>query len=90
MKTSLIDLPDWDPAVLQGLGVAISRVEADSRRVFPGDVFLACRGEYSDGRDFIAAAWTASADASIGWPAVKVAEVEAGTADPWIAMVGED
>ncbi|KMJ54415.1 UDP-N-acetylmuramoylalanyl-D-glutamate--2,6-diaminopimelate ligase [Vogesella sp. EB] len=56
MKTSLIDLPDWDPAVLQGLGVAISRVEADSRRVFPGDVFLACRGEYSDGRDFIAAA----------------------------------
>ena len=41
-------------------------------------------------RDFIAAAWTASADASIGWPAVKVAEVEAGTADPWLALVGED
>ncbi|MDO9609554.1 MAG: S1/P1 Nuclease [Brevundimonas sp.] len=41
-------------------------------------------------RDFIAAAWIASADASIGWPAVKVAEVEAGTTDPWIAMVGED
>lgn len=41
-------------------------------------------------RDFIATAWTASGSASIGWPAVKVAEVEAGTVDPWIAMVGED
>ncbi|TAJ35541.1 MAG: S1/P1 Nuclease, partial [Brevundimonas sp.] len=41
-------------------------------------------------RDFIASAWTASGSASIGWPAVKVAEVEAGTVDPWIAMVGED
>ena len=44
----------------------------------------------SELRDFIVSAWTASGSASIGWPAVKVAEVEAGTADPWIAMVGED
>jgi len=56
MKTSLIKLPAWDPAVLQGLGVVVSRVETDSRRVLPGDLFLACRGEYTDGRDFIAAA----------------------------------
>ena len=56
MKTNLIDLPDWDPAALAGLGVSVARVESDSRRVFPGDVFLACRGEYTDGRDFIAAA----------------------------------
>jgi len=41
-------------------------------------------------RDWIVAAWRASATAQIGWPAVKVAEVEAGTVDPWIAMVGED
>lgn len=41
-------------------------------------------------RDLYTLAWRASADASIGWPAVKVAEVEAGTADPWLAMVGED
>jgi hypothetical protein len=41
-------------------------------------------------RDWIIASWRASATAQIGWPAVKVAEVEAGTADPWIAMVGED
>ena len=41
-------------------------------------------------RDLIVLAWRASADVSIGWPAVKVAEVETGTADPWMAMVGED
>lgn len=41
-------------------------------------------------RDWITAAWRASAGSSIGWPAVKVAEVEAGTADPWLSMVGED
>lgn len=41
-------------------------------------------------RDMFILAWRDSADDNIGWPAVKVAEVEAGTADPWIAMVGED
>ena len=41
-------------------------------------------------RDLTTLAWRASADVSIGWPAVKVAEVEAGTADPWLAMIGED
>ncbi|MBJ7483800.1 S1/P1 Nuclease [Brevundimonas sp.] len=41
-------------------------------------------------RDMLVAAWAASGEASIGWPAVKVAEVEAGTADPWLSMIGED
>jgi len=41
-------------------------------------------------RDWTTSAWRASSDVSIGWPAVKVSEVEAGTADPWLAMVGED
>jgi len=41
-------------------------------------------------RDLTTLAWRESATVAIGWPAVKVAEVEAGTADPWIAMVGED
>ncbi|OHX21985.1 UDP-N-acetylmuramoyl-L-alanyl-D-glutamate--2,6-diaminopimelate ligase [Chromobacterium sphagni] len=56
MKSRLIALPDWDPAALNQLGLTIKRVEADSRRVLPGDVFLACRGEFVDGRDFIPAA----------------------------------
>lgn len=41
-------------------------------------------------RDFIVSSWRASATASIGWPAVKVNEVEARTVDPWVSMVGED
>lgn len=44
----------------------------------------------SELRDMIATAWRASADASIGWPAVKVAEVQSGATDPWLAMYGED
>lgn len=41
-------------------------------------------------RDLIVLAWRASETASIGWPAVKVAEVEAGTIDPWLSMIGDD
>lgn len=41
-------------------------------------------------RDWITMAWRDAGTQSIGWPAVKVAEVEAGTADPWLAMIGED
>ncbi|RZJ96790.1 MAG: S1/P1 Nuclease, partial [Brevundimonas sp.] len=41
-------------------------------------------------RDLIILAWQASGEGSIGWPAVKVAEVEAGAADPWLSLVGED
>ncbi len=44
----------------------------------------------SELRDLTILAWRASAEVSIGWPAVKVAEVEAGNADPWLAMIGED
>ena len=44
----------------------------------------------SELRDLIIICWRESATVSIGWPAVKVAEVEAGTVDPWISMVGED
>lgn len=41
-------------------------------------------------RDLIVLAWRQSGQGSIGWPAVKVAEVEAGTADAWAAMAGTD
>ena len=44
----------------------------------------------SELRDLYVLAWRDSADDAIGWPAVKVAEIEAGTADPWLAMYGED
>lgn len=58
----------------------------------PGGRFVNARlsAGASELRDLITLAWRGSASVSIGWPAVKVAEVEAGTADPWLAMYGED
>lgn len=41
-------------------------------------------------RDLIVIAWRLAGQAEVGWPKVSVAEVEAGTADPWLAMVGRD
>ena len=41
-------------------------------------------------RDLTVLAWAAAGEASIGWPAIKVAEVETGGADPWLALIGED
>lgn len=63
-------------------------VETDPR----GAAFVTARlaAGASELRDLTILAWRASADAAIGWPAVKVAEVEAGTADPWLAMYGDD
>ena len=55
----------FDPAVLAKLGVRIERLCNDSRRVRPGDVFVAYPGEASDGRAFIAAAIAAGARAVI-------------------------
>lgn len=41
-------------------------------------------------RDLTVLAWRESASSRVGWPAVSVAEVEAGTVDPWDALVGTD
>ncbi len=49
---------------LDALG--IRRLVTDSRKVMPGDTFVACRGENMDGRDFIADAIKAGA-ASVIW-----------------------
>lgn len=41
-------------------------------------------------RDLTILAWRESATIKVGWPAVSVADVEAGKVDPWTAMLGED
>ncbi|MCW2523718.1 MAG: murF [Frankiales bacterium] len=51
---------DLDPATLVS-----GKVEFDSRRVRPGDAFLAFVGEQADGHDFIAAAMAAGAALAI-------------------------
>jgi UDP-N-acetylmuramoyl-L-alanyl-D-glutamate--2,6-diaminopimelate ligase len=41
-------------AQLQGIGIAVERLENDSRRVREGDVFIASPGAHVDGRSYIA------------------------------------
>jgi len=41
-------------------------------------------------RDMIADAWRASKVETVGWPAIKVADVEAGTVDPFDSLYGVD
>ena len=58
----------FDPALLQRLGVPLRRLALDSRKVRPGDIFLAYPGETQDGRRFISQAIAAGAGAVI-WEA---------------------
>jgi UDP-N-acetylmuramoyl-L-alanyl-D-glutamate--2,6-diaminopimelate ligase len=53
----------FDPAVLNVLGVDVRRLQTDSRRVRPGDVFVACPGERHDARAYIPHALQAGARA---------------------------
>ena len=66
--------------------------DAEGEVLTPGVAFATARlaAGAAELRDLITLAWRAAGEQSIGWPAVKVAEVEAGTADPWLAMIGED
>ncbi len=41
-------------------------------------------------RDLVIAAWRASADGQVGWPAVKVADVISGRHDPFDSLFGAD
>ena len=48
-----------------GQDIAFSRVSTDSRKIVPGDLFIALRGENFDGHDFIAAAKARGAVAAV-------------------------
>ena len=73
---------------LKRQGVAATRLTADSRRVQPGDVFVAFPGAQADGRDFIAQAVARGAAAVIAEAGVSgLARVGAG-APPLIEVAG--
>lgn len=57
-----------------------------------GQAFMTARlaAGASELRDLITAAWRDSANARVGWPAVEVSAVEAGTVDPWDSLFGTD
>jgi len=44
----------------------------------------------SELRDIIVMAWRESATTKVGWPAVSVADVEAGKVDPFESLIGDD
>jgi len=44
----------------------------------------------SELRDLIVLAWRESATTKVGWPAINVADVEAGKVDPYVSLVGDD
>jgi len=58
------DLPELQPAGLPN--VEVGGVTADSRRVRPGWVFVAVRGEHIDGHDYLPAAAAAGASLLVG------------------------
>jgi UDP-N-acetylmuramoyl-L-alanyl-D-glutamate--2,6-diaminopimelate ligase len=58
----------FDPLALDALGMRIKRLATDSRRVEPGDVFVAMPGARSDGRRLIPQAIAAGA-AGVLWEA---------------------
>jgi UDP-N-acetylmuramoyl-L-alanyl-D-glutamate--2,6-diaminopimelate ligase len=60
--------PAFDLAALRQLGIPISRLSSDSRRVQPGDVFVAIPGEHVDARTLIPQAIRAGAGGVI-WEA---------------------
>ena len=64
MKPVSWTLPQIDWSAIDQLATG-RRVIADSRQIQPGDVFLAFRGEYADGRKYIADAVEAGAAAVI-------------------------
>lgn len=57
-----------------------------------GDAFVAERLAAAAGalRDLTVAAWAASAERKIGYPAVPVTDVESGKVDPWDILYGRD
>jgi len=63
MRCATATRPRFDPRALAALGVSVERLTNDSRRVRPGDVFVAYPGERVDGRDFIGHAIAAGAGA---------------------------
>ncbi len=82
-------------AASQGNVVALYRLE--KAQAFDGShpegkTFAAARlaAAVSELRDMTLDAWRASADATVGFHALSVRAVEAGTADPWAMMQGTE
>jgi len=94
LQDLLADL-GWRRPLAGAANVRLRGVAVDSRTVQPGDLFVALRGERTDGHAFVADALGAGAAAALvsqavpGWPAVDLTSGTApavGTA-PWLIRV---
>ncbi len=73
---------------LERQGVKPTRLTADSRRVQPGDVFVAFPGAQADGRDFIAQAVAKGAAAVLAEPGVPESTKVGAGATPILEVEG--
>jgi UDP-N-acetylmuramoyl-L-alanyl-D-glutamate--2,6-diaminopimelate ligase len=80
-------MPTFDPASLAPLGMPVTSLALDSRRVQPGDVFVACPGRTTDGRAFIAQAIDRGA-AAVLWDASDAFCWHPGWKVPNLALEG--
>lgn len=78
----------WTRGHLAGADVTVSSVAIDTRKVKPGDLFVAFKGEHVDGHDYLAQAHAAGAVAALvahkvasPLPQVLVENVEAALGD---------
>src|SRR5215469_6383771 len=82
MSVSLKSLLDRLPASTQVIGnrdVAVTKLEIDSRKVEPGSLFVAVRGEHVDGHDFISDALAKGATAVVAQNGRRVDASDATT-----------
>ncbi|VEJ22283.1 UDP-N-acetylmuramoyl-L-alanyl-D-glutamate--2,6-diaminopimelate ligase [Neisseria animaloris] len=66
MFSDLVPLAETDLPPLLCENAAGRLLHSDSRKIKPGDIFIACQGEYTDGREYIPAA-VANGAAFVFW-----------------------
>lgn len=74
------------PRVVGALPAAVAGLEIDSRRVAPGSLFVALRGEHADGHAFVAAARAAGAAAAVVEHPLDLAFPQIVVADTRVAL----
>jgi UDP-N-acetylmuramoyl-tripeptide--D-alanyl-D-alanine ligase len=86
MRIRLSDIAHCANGRLKGEDVEVGGMSHDSRRIQPGDLFVALPGEHSDGHDFAASAIAAGASAVLGSRVLEAEFPQVTVTDPQQAM----
>ena len=84
--TPLSKIADWLGLPAPATEVEIRGVVADSRRVTPGDLFVALGGEHTDGHEFLSQAQSQGAQAAIVARPVDSSLTQLEVKDPLLAI----